>query len=201
MDPESEILVKISKEDAGAISLTRVLQQRVSVRDLVQQVVAVTGKDEGRVTAILQRGSFVKGLSRLRWQGFAAEGAVKACLQRIPDPWPLRPFRLEEIASLQILGSREEIALPMALLQRRRWFQRSSFLDALRTVLPPQPPAYVRYDYEARADIFAVDLPAHAAQALRQAARLLRDSAIRKVVRESPAHGLRFVLPRSTHHR
>ncbi len=197
MNPETEILVKISKEDAGAISLTRVLQQRVAVRDLVAQIVAITGKDGPRIASILQRGSLVKGLSRLRWQGFDATVAVDACLLAIPDPWPQRPFVLEEVESVEVANARHSVSVPMHLMRRGRLLRRGTFLDALRAMVPLAMPVYQHYDYEARADAFSCTLSAECAHGLQQAARLLPDAALRSMLMASPAHRLRFLVPRA----
>jgi len=43
------VRVKLSSEAAGSISLTPVVVQEFAVRDLVENILAVTGKDESRV--------------------------------------------------------------------------------------------------------------------------------------------------------
>lgn len=182
MQPDTEILVKISKEDAGAISLTRVLQQRITVRDLVGLLAGTTGKDCPRIQAIVERGSFVKGMSRLRWEGFVAPETVQTCVQALPDPWPERPFVLEEVSSVDLAGMRESLPIDLEAARTRRLFKRHRFLDVLRDVCLRESIRYERYDYEARADVFVAELGPDGADALRQAAALLPGSVLKRAV-------------------
>ena len=45
------VRVKLSSEAAGSISLTPVVVQEFAIRELVENILAVTGKDEARVRA------------------------------------------------------------------------------------------------------------------------------------------------------
>jgi hypothetical protein len=72
MLPET-IRVKLSSEQAGAISLTQVVVQEMPVRELVEHMLGYTGKDEARVRELLLRGTLVSGASRFRWAGWEPE--------------------------------------------------------------------------------------------------------------------------------
>lgn len=196
MKPDSEIIVKISSEDAGSISLTRVLEQRVAVQDLVLQIVSVTGKDASRVSGILERGSFVKGMSRLRWQGFVAESVTEACLHALPDPMPDRPFQLREASHIEVHGRQLEAELEAERLQQRRWFRRMSAYEALEGLLGNVTPDYQSYDYETRCDVFLWKPDDARVAALRGCWDLLADRALRRQLQAVHTARLVFRLPR-----
>ena len=58
------VRVKLSSEAAEAISLTPVVVQELAIRDLIEHVLGVAGKDEARLCEILLRGTLVSGGSR-----------------------------------------------------------------------------------------------------------------------------------------
>jgi hypothetical protein len=196
MNPDSEIIVKISSEDAGSISLTHVLEQRVTVQDLVLQIVSVTGKDASRVSGILERGSFVKGMSRLRWKSFEAGGVTEACLQALPEPMPHRPFRLREASHIEMHGRQLEAVLETRLLQQRRWFRRMSAYEALEALLSTARIAYQTYDYEVHCDVFLWEPDDTGKAALADCWELIPDRPQRRQLKAADAERLLFRLPR-----
>src|SRR6516162_9046880 len=87
------IRVKLSSEAAESIALTPVVVQEMAVRDLIEHVLGVTGKDEARIRDLLLRGTLVSGASRFRWTGWeAAPDGLREMLATFPDPDPLRAF-------------------------------------------------------------------------------------------------------------
>ena len=70
MSLPATVRVKLSSEAAGSISITRVVVQDLPVRDLVEHMLGITGKDEARVRELLLRGALVSGASRFRWSGW-----------------------------------------------------------------------------------------------------------------------------------
>jgi len=48
MSLPATVRVKLSSEAAGSISITRVVVQDLPVRDLVEHMLGITGKDEAR---------------------------------------------------------------------------------------------------------------------------------------------------------
>src|SRR5262245_35923567 len=93
MSLPGSVRVKLSSEAAEWISITQVVSQEMAVRDLVEYMLGVTGKDESRVRELLLRGTLVSGASRFRWQGLdAAPEEIRTLLASFPDPEPERPF-------------------------------------------------------------------------------------------------------------
>src|SRR5205809_6358593 len=87
------IRVKLSSEAAESISLTPVVVREMPVRELVEYMLGVTGKDEARVRELLLRGTLVSGASRFRWSGWEADPqSLTALLATFPDAEPMRPF-------------------------------------------------------------------------------------------------------------
>lgn len=81
------IHVKLSTEAAGWIALTPVVVQEMSIAELAEVIVKVTGRDAERVRAILKRGSFTGGATRFRWEPVIAEaGEVEALLALLSSP-------------------------------------------------------------------------------------------------------------------
>jgi hypothetical protein len=79
--------VKLSTEAAGWITLTPVVVQEMSLAELAEVIVNVTGKDATRIREILKRGSFTSGATRFRWEPVIAEaGEVEALLALISSP-------------------------------------------------------------------------------------------------------------------
>jgi len=67
-----KIRVKLSSEAAESIALTPVVVQEMALRELIEHVLGVTGKDEARIRDLLLRGTLVSGASRFRWPGWEA---------------------------------------------------------------------------------------------------------------------------------
>src|SRR5208283_2199016 len=87
------VRVKLSSEVAESISLTPVVLREMPVRELMEHLLAVTGKDEPRICEILLRGALVSGASRFRWAGWDADvDGLRELLAGFPDPDPARPF-------------------------------------------------------------------------------------------------------------
>src|SRR5215212_4987641 len=122
------VRVKLSSEAAEAISLTPVVVQELPVRDLVEHILGVTGKDETRIGELLLRGSLVSGASRFRWQGWEADcDAVHTLLATFPDPDPARAFAAGNCVRAVLRGGRQAIELAREAAARKGMFQRASF--------------------------------------------------------------------------
>ena len=191
--PET-ILVKYSEEEAEFISMRPLVRQTFRPAELVDMIVAVTGKDPQRVQLILRGGTVVFHSYRYWWQGFDAEPDKLAdLLDRYPDANPARPFRPEDCteAILESGAASAADAMPhsatprhtLRLLRedasRKRLFRVRSLWDALMDLTHPRPPAYREYSYALRADIYilqpdAAQLARLAHEAARYSTRSLR---------------------------
>lgn len=180
--PES-VRVRLSSEEAGSISLTRVVVRDLPVRELVEHLLAFTGKDEARVRELLLRGSMVVGASRFRWQGWdpGAED-VRAMLGTFPDSEPGRPFVPERCRRAVLRGTRA-VEITREAGERKTLFRRASFWDVLMDVAAGGTPRYLDYCYRERADRYQLALTPAALDVLRDAAGLVAFSTLRDRVR------------------
>jgi hypothetical protein len=191
--PET-IPVKYSEEEAEFISMRPLVRQTFRPAELVDMIVAVTGKDPQRVRQILRSGTIVFHSYRYWWQGFDAEpDKLAEFLARYPDANPSRPFHpndcteviLESGAGsapdpmLQSSAPRHSLRLRREDASRKRLFRSRSLWDALMDLTRPHPPAYREYSYALRADIYvlhpdAAQLARLAREAARYSSRSLR---------------------------
>ena len=183
--PES-IPVKYTEEEAEFISMRPLVRQTFRPAELVDMIVAVTGKDTQRVQQILRSGTIVFHSYRYWWQGFDAEPEKLAeILEKYPDANPARPFRPEDCTEailesratsapdplLQTSAPRHTLRLRREDASRKRLFRTRSLWDALMDLARPAPPAYREYSYALRADIYILQ-PSAA-----QLAHFVRDAA------------------------
>src|SRR5437868_3129537 len=120
------VRVKLSSESAEAISLTPVVIQELPIRDLIEHMLGVTGKDETRIHEILRRGALVSGASRFRWTGLDAEpSGIRAILNTFPDPDPSRPFTPEGCIRAALRGGRQPIEIPREAGRRKPFYRRT----------------------------------------------------------------------------
>src|SRR5437016_221087 len=104
------VRVKLSSEAADSITLTPVVVQELPLRELVEHMLGMTGKDELRIREILLRGTMVSGASRFRWAGWEADGAgLRELLATFPDADPARIFAAERCVRVVLRGGRQAI--------------------------------------------------------------------------------------------
>jgi hypothetical protein len=181
--PES-IAVRISSEAAGAISMTPVVNRTMPARELVEVILATTGKDRGRVSDVLARGAVVQGASRFRWPGLNVEATeLDALLATFPDPDPRRPFRRDACIGVRLRAGAQALELPREVASRRRFLKRRSLWDALMELADVRPPKYIDYSYRTRSDDYRLPLANAEAEAIREAAGLLAYSGLAAHVR------------------
>jgi len=196
--PES-IRVKLLSEEAGAVSLTRVLARELPARELLDLLVAKVGKSPSRIRRLLRSGTLVSGASRYRWEGLeTSEEEVRRLLADYPDPQPDRPFSASGCA-LVVLRLKEggSVELPPGSLQRRRVLRRRDYWGVLVRLAEAAPPRYVDYSYREKADRFRMEIPAETMAALREAASLLQFSGLAKRLERSDVTAIDFYLRRS----
>ena len=181
--PET-IPTKISSEAAGYVSLTPVGREDLPCAELVERIVAVTGKDAERVAEILRRGSFVSGPARYRWQGVEAQQEeLAALLATLPSERPERPFEAAKCHTIFLRGRRSHVEIRADFAKERRLFKRSSFWESLLAALPTADAKYERYSYADKADVYSVKVPFAAARLIGQEAALLKYTAVIQQIR------------------
>src|SRR5688572_28656621 len=149
------IRVKLSSEEAGSISLTPVVAQELPMRELIEHILGVAGKDEARIREILLRGTLVSGASRCRWLGWEAEtDGLREMLATFPDADPTLPFAAERCLRATLRGGRQAIEIPREAAARKSLFQRSTYWDLLMGIVTAAAPVYTSYSYRDRADRF-----------------------------------------------
>jgi hypothetical protein len=158
--PET-IPVKYSEEEAEYLSLRPVVRQTFRIRELVDLILAVTGKDIERVRQVLRSGTAVFHFYRYWWQGFEADaGELERLLAEFPDAQPDRPFRMEMCTAVHFESAPGRAALRIEKAQavRRRLLRRRSLWDCVADLALQIPPRYSHYSYDDRADCYAAAL-------------------------------------------
>ncbi len=177
------VRVKLSSEAAEMISLTPVVVQEIAVRQLIEHMLGVTGKDEARIRELLLRGTLVSGASRFRWAGWDADiEGIRELLVTFPDPDPARSFARERCTHATLRGGRQSIELPREALSRKGLFRRESFWDVLMNVVSSGT-AYAGYSYRDRADRFVHEITLAEADRLRSAGDAISYSTLQRHVR------------------
>ena len=110
--PDS-VRVKLSSEAAESISITPVVVRDIPIRELIEQMLGVTGKDSPRLHELLLRGTLVSGGSRFRWRGWDANHQdIQALLETFPDRDPQRPFSPDRCIRAALRGPGRRIEIP-----------------------------------------------------------------------------------------
>jgi hypothetical protein len=183
------VRVKLSSEAAEAISLTPVVVQELPIRDLVEHMLGVTGKDEARIRELLLRGSLVSGASRFRWAGWQQDaGSLCALLATFPDPDPSRPFAVAACVKVILRGGRSPIEIPRDAVSRKSLFQRQTFWEQLMQVLGEGAAVYAGYSYRERTDRYTRPVTAVDMERIRAAAESVKFSTLRDQIRATPFH-------------
>ncbi len=176
--PET-ISVKISSEAAGYVSLTPVARREMPLADVVELVLAVTGKAPSRILDILRRGSFVSGASRYRWEPIEIPGeAMTAMLARFPDSDPARALQAEKCFLIMLRGGRSSVEIRRDFASEKRFLRRRSFWDVLMQLIDARAAEYRHYSYAEKADLYTVALSSDAVAAIHENAKLLKYSTV-----------------------
>jgi len=179
-----KVRVKLSSEAAEAISITPVVVQELAIRDLMEHILGVTGKDEARIGELLLRGTLVSGASRFRWHGWEADREeVRALLATFPDPDPSRRFLASNCERAILRGGRQAIQVAREAVGRKGLFQRESFWDTLMRIAQVNESRYEGYSYRERCDRFVRALGHAEAEVVREAAKSVKYSTLRDQIR------------------
>jgi hypothetical protein len=174
------VKVKLSSEAAGSISISPVVVQEIPVRELIEHMLGVTGKDEERIRGLLERGTLVSGASRFRWSGWQAdEAGLRELLATFPDPDPARRFAPERCTRALLRGGRQAIEIPLEVSGRRGLLRRAGFWDLLMEIAGASPQNYGGYSYRDRADRFVCPLSLSETERLRAGSSMVRYTTLR----------------------
>ncbi len=177
------VRVKLSSEAAEAISLTPVVVQEFPIRELIEHMLGVTGKDPARIRELLLRGTLVSGASRFRWAGWEADpDGLTEVLATFPDPDPSRPFAAERCIRATLRGGRQLIEIPRDAGVRKGLFQRRTFWELLMELMG-EGMAYGGYSYRERADRYLRELTLVEAGRLREGSGLVKYSTLSEQIR------------------
>lgn len=180
--PET-IRVKLSSEEASAISITPVVVQELSMRELIEQVLGVAEKDEARIREILLRGTLVVGASRFRWQGWEPDlPGLRALLATFPDPDPSRPFSADQCVRAILRGGRHAVEIPREAAGQKRLLQRESFWDLVMEVAAAAELRYGGYSYRQRADRYLREFSPSEVERIRDASSRVKYSTLREQI-------------------
>ncbi len=183
--PET-VRVKLSSEAAESISLTPVVVQQLPIRELIEHILGIAGKDKPRIREILLRGTLVSGASRFRWIGWPVDDeGLREILAAFPDPDPSLPFLAGRCMRAILRGGRQAIEISREVGERKSLFQRSTFWHLLMEVVAAAPPVYIGYSYRDRADRFLREFTRGEADRLRAASDAVRYSTLKDQIRSN----------------
>ena len=191
MSLPATVRVKLSSEAAEGISITRVVVQDLPLRDLVEHMLGITGKNEGRVRELLLRGTLVSGASRFRWTGWEAElDGLRELLATFPGDDPARRFASGRCVRAVLRGGRQAIHIPREAGARKppllkKWLRKASFWDVLMELAATGEIRYLHYSYKDRADCYRFDMPLAATEKLRAAGEVVKYTSLREQIRSA----------------
>jgi hypothetical protein len=173
--PET-IPVRFTEEEAEYVSIRPVRRQIFKLRELVDMVLCVTGRDLPRVQQILRTGTIVFHFYRYWWQGFETDSAeLSAVLAEFPADDPSRAFSPDACSVIMLesaVKGRQSIDVDKKDADHKSLFASQSFWDSLLALAKaPQEIKYGGYSFARRADLYRIELSAE------QTARLQRDAA------------------------
>jgi hypothetical protein len=189
------VRVKLSSEEAGAISLTPVVVREMLFGELLEEIAAVHGKDRGRIAGTLKRGSVTGGATRFRWQPLdLSELELAAALARLPDDEPTRPFEVGRCTQVLFTGPGVRIVVLREVAEACRVFRRTSFWSALQQVAGTAQ--YAAYSYRERADIFRAHLSTAQQESIRTALPRLKHAPLAHRIHLAPFDAIEFIVTR-----
>jgi len=192
-----KIRVKLNSEEAAFVSITPVVVRDMPLRDLVELMLGVTGKDVSRIHELLLRGTLVSGASRFRWNGWDADREnLEAMLATFPDPDPGRAFSAEHCIRVVLCGPGLRLDLAREAAAKRRFLRKENFWDILVKSALHEPLDYLKYSYKDRADLYRLNVSLPLAARIRASAGLLTYSSMAATLRKAALETLTFFVER-----
>ena len=199
--PET-ILVRYTEEEAGYVTVRPLVRQTFRLDELLDMILSVAGKDVTRIRQLLHSGTVVYHFYRYSWAGIDAnEAELAAALSQFPDADPSRPFAAGQCSNAVFEGGganpRHLLDLDRAAASKRRLFRGKSFWESLLEIAAEENPAYQKYSYGRRADVYRLDLDGENILRIAEAANRLASRKLRSAMRVLPgAAYILFVCPR-----
>jgi len=199
--PET-IPVRYTEEEAGYVTVRPLVRQTFRLDELLDMILSVAGKDAARVRQLLHSGTVVYHFYRYTWTGFdASETDLAAALAQFPDADPSRPFAAGLCTNAVFDGAganpRHLLDLDRKTASKRRLFRGQSFWERLLEIAAEEKPAYQKYSYSRRADLYRLDLDGENSAQVAEAADHLATGKLRSGLRMLPeAASILFVCPR-----
>ncbi len=200
--PET-IPVRFTEEEAEYVSIRPVRRQIFKLRELVDMILSVTGRDLPRVQQILRTGTIVFHFYRYWWQGFETDPAeISAVLAEFPSDDPTRAFSADACVTIVLESSmktRQSIDVNKKDADHRSLFASRSFWECLLGLAaPPQEIKYGGYSFARRADLYRVELSAEEAASLQRNAAKFASRAQRGAIETLGAVArVLYVCPRT----
>ena len=199
--PET-IPVRYTEEEAGYVTVRPLVRQTFRLDELLDMILSVAGKDVARIRQLLHSGTVVYHFYRYSWAGIDSnETELAAALAQFPDDDPSRPFTASQCTNAVFddasVNPRHLLDLTRETACKRRIFHRQSFWEGLLEIAIEENPAYQKYSYSRRADLYRLDLDAENASKVAEAANRLASGKLRSALRVLPSAAyILFVCPR-----
>jgi hypothetical protein len=191
------VRVKISSEEGGYLSVTPVVVREMPLKELLELMLEVTGRDAGRIHEILLRGTLVSGASRFRWEGWrASPGEVEALLDEFPGPEPSRRFAPQGCTLAILRSESHRVAVPREAALKRRMLRRNCFWEELLAAAGAGSLHYLEFSHREKADVYRTPLSPQLAAGIAFSGRLIASRSLRDQVRRHPATQLDLYVPR-----
>jgi hypothetical protein len=173
--PET-IPVRFTEEEAEYVSIRPVRRQTFKLRELVDMILSVTGRDLPRVQQILRTGTIVFHFYRYWWQGFETDATeISAVLAEFPVDDPSREFSADECTTIVLESAvkvRQSFDVNKKDADHKSLFASQSFWGCLLALAEPaRKIKYGGYSFARHADLYRVELNAE------QTANLQRNAA------------------------
>lgn len=177
MSLPATIPVRYTEDEAEYVSLRPIVRQTFQLRELVEMILSVSGKDAARIQQLLAAGSVTYHGYRYWWDGFAADlGELQGLLASYPDSEPSRVFDVARCSAVIFEAEkfREKVEVSREQGAAGKWYRKGNFwgvVEELARGAIRAGPAYAGYSYEKRADLYESAIDGSAAARLADAAR------------------------------
>ena len=200
--PET-IPVRFTEEEAEYVSIRPVRWQIFKLRELLDMILSVTGRDLPRVQQILRTGTIVFHFYRYWWQGFETDAAeLSAVLAEFPVDDQSREFSADECTTIVLESAvkvRQSFDVNKKDADHKSLFGSQSFWGCLLALAEPaQEIKYGGYSFARRADLYRVELSAEQAASLQRNAAKFAPRSLRGAIETMGAVArVVFVCPRT----